>query len=314
MIHASAAVTVLALSTLAAQSVGVTLTALTPLSIQTSDGTTTVTNSWPAGPMPGNGGTCATLPANGSGGNVQWQSSTQIFGAYATLRHQIGNPTLLPNFTCQAGPHEILIEFSSPIARTAKLQLNRNTSTWPGAPWPTVQVDIDNDGVFEITNLPTWNVQMPTVSFGPQPLQVRVVIEAALGAQIGSGNHVTLSLLPDNDLTISQPIIGCNPVSPPRPAFLHPSFDNLGVDLLHGNSTQPEVMVLSLAALPTLLSMNGTSPCILLPQPDIVLFVPSGRFNLPLPASVRPMTFFAQGVTLTPSGLRVTDGYAVTAN
>jgi len=54
-------------------------------------------------------------------------------------------------------------------------------------------------------------------------------------------------------------------------------------------------------------------PCILLPTPDILLFEPSGQFHLPLPAIVRPLTFFAQGVTVSQLGLLSTDGFVVSA-
>jgi len=121
--------------------------------------------------------------------------------------------------------------------------------------------------------------------------------------------------LPDNDLTIATVVNTCTPSSPAPPPFLAPSFDNFGVHLLVQNSLQaPSVMVLGLNAQPALIAMNGILPCIVLPSPDAVLFIPSGEYNLPLPASVRPATFYAQGVSLTPQGLRVTDGYAVTAN
>ena len=82
---------------------------------------------------------------------------------------------------------------------------------------------------------------------------------------------------------------------------------------MYGTSGEPSVLVLSLNAQPALLSMFGKVPCLLLPQPDVVLPA-MGVFNLALPASVRPVTVYAQGVTLTTSGLIVTDGYAVTAN
>ena len=316
MIKSSAVVAVLTLSTLAAQSVGVSLSALAPLPIQLSSPAANATTTWPAGPMSSSGSFCATLPLVGNfNGCMSWQSWTQSYGTTVTLTHSISNQALLPGFNGQAGPHEILVEFSSTVPRTAELHLNRTVFLAPGAPWPTVNVDIDNDGVFEITNLSPLSAPPISVTFGPQPLQVRVVVDIALGAQTATSNYVSLVLLPDNDLTITRPILGCNPVLPPPIPFLQPSFDHSGVQLLGGQDpNQPSLIVLSLAAQPMLLSMNGTAPFTLLPRPDVVLFVPSGMLDLPLPASVRPATFYAQGVTLTTAGLRVTDGYAVTAN
>ncbi|MFT4512836.1 MAG: hypothetical protein ACI89X_001931 [Planctomycetota bacterium] len=316
MFKQSTVVAALTLSTLAAQSVGVSLTALAPLPIQLSSSTANATNSWPAGVMGNHGSFCTSLPGAGNlGGCFSWNAYTNSYAVTVTLLHELGNQQQLPGFTGQLGPHEILMEFSSNIARTAKLQLNRSVFVAPGGSWPIVNVDIDNDGVFEITNLSTLTAAPISVTFGPQPLLVRVAIDVTLGAQASVSNYVSVVLLPDNNLTITQPIAGCSPASPAPPPFLLPSFDNTGVQLSGGQDpNQPSLMILSLTAQPALLSMNGAAPCILLPTPDVVLFVPSGLLNIPLPASVRPVTFFAQGVTLTPSGLRATDGFAVTAN
>ena len=313
MIHPSAVVAVLAVSSLTAQSVGVTLEALAPASIQVMNGTTSNTSTWPTGPMGSYGSFYANLPG-GAGGSVSWYSSAQSYATFVSLEHAIGNNGLQPNFACQMGPHELLVEFSSAIPRTATLQLTRLLAVTSGAPAPTVQVDFDNDGVIDINNLSTLPVQPRSVSFGPQPLQVRLIIDAALGAQAGLHNHLFLTVFPDNDLTISTPVSGCAPYSPPPPPFLQQSFDNRGVDILSGHAGgYPSVIVLGWTAQPALLSMHGAMPCLLLPSPNVVIVAPN-TLNLPLPASIRPATFFAQGVSLAPSGLHVSDGYSVTAN
>src|SRR5690606_33267706 len=97
---------------------------------------------------------------------------------------------------------------------------------------------------------------------------------------------------------------------PPPPAFLAPAWDNQGVSMQTGASpVELSVVALSLHAQPQLLAMNGLLPCVLLPRPDVVIYVPNGSLQLALPAAIRPASFYAQGVTLTQFGLRVTDGY-----
>ena len=64
---------------------------------------------------------------------------------------------------------------------------------------------------------------------------------------------------------------------------------------------------------PVLVGVMSSLPCILVPAPHLVMFEPSGLLNVPLPAALRPLTFYAQGVTLSGSGLIPTEGYAITA-
>ena len=65
---------------------------------------------------------------------------------------------------------------------------------------------------------------------------------------------------------------------------------------------------------PLLLSTFSYSglPCLLLPQVDVSLAF-SGAMNLPIPASVRPLTFYAQSAGLLLGELVVSDAYQVRA-
>lgn len=316
MKHPSLIVTALLLSTAAAQSVGVSLDAQTPLTIQVTSNTQSPVNStWPIGPMGPSGSISASLPGGaGAGGSLTWQTYAQSYYAQARVTTSLSGGTSQPSFHGQIGAHEIVATFTSATARDAEVHLSRSASVATGTPWPSVDIDVDNDGTFEIVDLQTWANQPIPVSFGPQPLEVRIVYSGSAQTLQGFLDIVTVTLLPDNDLTIQTPVLGCRPVSPPPPPLLHPSFDNRGIDLLmYPSAAEPSVLVLSLNAQPTMLSMSGTLPCLLLPAPDVVLLA-TGAFHLGLPASVRPATVYAQGVTLTSSGLIVTDGYAVTAH
>lgn len=314
--HASLAALAACLSPLTAQTVSVSLVAVTPLHVQVSDATSADTVTWPAGPLPSYGGIAAFLQSGSAGAAAtEWHAFAGDRAATATLTHQIVNPTALPSFSGQTGPNEFLVEFASTGPVTANLQITRVTDLAPGAPWPTVQVDFDNDGFIDIADVSTIHGPFLVPSFGPQPLQVRVIVSASLAAPTESFTWVSFVLTPENNLTIATPVAACFSLAPPPPAFLAASFVGRGVDLvLQQDPLAPTLMVLGFGAQPLLLSTLGSVPCILLPVPDILILEPSGIHNVPLPASVRPVTFFAQGVILSPLGLPTTDGYMVTAN
>lgn len=126
------------------------------------------------------------------------------------------------------GPHEFLVEFTSAFPRQTTLTVSRQVQLSAGAPAPTVLIDFDNDGVIDLTDPSTLSTTSLAVSFGPQPKLVRVVLDAALGAQLGVANYITLLLEPDNDLVISQPVATCSPSVPVQPPLLLPSFDDRG--------------------------------------------------------------------------------------
>jgi hypothetical protein len=71
------------------------------------------------------------------------------------------------------------------------------------------------------------------------------------------------------------------------------------------------VIVVGFAPQPAFLGLNAGLPCLLLPSPDVLVVQPV--VSLPLPASVRPVTLYVQGVSVTTQGLLTTDGYQVTA-
>lgn len=301
------------LAALAAQSVGVTLSALVPLPVQVSDGLVNPIYTLPVGPLAFGGSVWVALPsAPMERAVLSWQTTVDNQHAMVTLEHVIQNPAGLPTFFGRAGRHEFLIEFTSALPRTTTLTVSRQLQVTAGATSPTVEIDFDNDGVIDIADPSPLQSTSQTVSFGPQPKLVRVVVDATLGAMLAVENSLTLLLEPDNDLVIVQPIATCLPSVPAQPPMLRPSFADRGIDIWPFALT-PSVLVFGFAPQAALLSMNGLLPCILLPATDVVLPVTS-LFHLPLPASVRPLTLFAQGVTLTPSGLQTTEGYVVQAN
>ncbi len=298
---------------LAAQPVGVELSAFTPLTAQVSVGGGPAVVTVPPGPLPSSGGIGASLPnAPGEVGVVYQALATSTF-AVVNLTHSIGNPAQLPFFTGEAGPHAFLVRFTSPTPRAATLDVRRFVELSPGAPMPTVALDYGNDGTIDVPNVSPLQGASTPVALGPQPFDVRVIVTATLGGQLGSFDYTSVRLLPDNDLTIVTPVAACASVQPPPAPLVQPSFDDTGV-VLTQQFPFPSVIVVGFAAQPVLLGANAAVPCILLPSPDVLLIPPNGQFALPLPASVRPVTFHVQCAGLFPQGLLVSDGVSVTAS
>jgi len=303
-------------SGLTAQAVGVSMTALTPLTVQASNGVATNNYTQPAGPMSGSGSIYTAITNGGwAGASTSWNHGATSRLANATITHDVGNLAQQATFVGGAGQDEYLITFTSATQRTVHLNFYRDTILATGAAAPTAQVDLDNDGTIDIQNVSTVGTSPYLKTFGPQPLVVRVIMATPLGAQTSSFQRLSVTATPANNLTLTTPVTTCTPGVPSPPPFLAPSFDNMGVDMfVHQSLSAPSLIVLSLNPQPFLLGMNGTFPCLTLPAPDVVLMPPTGTFNVALPAAVRPVTFYAQGVALTSQGLLTSDGYAVTAH
>src|SRR5690606_10355521 len=132
--------TVLLASTATAQAVGVSVSALTPLTISATDGITTSSSTLPAGPLPNHGSLCTFLPNPAViGACVDWSAGATNTSVLVSLNHALSNAASLPSFQCQAGPHEFLLTFTSAIPRTANLDIARTTQLTTGANWPAVQ-------------------------------------------------------------------------------------------------------------------------------------------------------------------------------
>jgi hypothetical protein len=298
---------------LAAQSVGVSLSAWTPLTATITDGVAISTNTWPAGPLGIYGSFKTSLPS--TAGLVQatatWTDSAWDNGAFAQLEHVISNPGSLPTISASVGPHEFLVELTATAPVTADIKFLRWDQLWPGVGSPGVQLDYDNDGTIDVSSVSTLTPPELTRQYGPQPFCVRIIVNAALQGAPLAATTLRLIATPQNDLAITEIVAKCNPVAPSPPPFVQPSFVGQGITVsLAGLG----VMVFGASPQPVLLGILSGVPCILVPSPDIVLFEPWGPLNVPLPASLRPLTFYAQGVELSStSSLIPTEGYAITA-
>ncbi|MFN3242498.1 MAG: hypothetical protein ACE37K_13425 [Planctomycetota bacterium] len=91
-----------------------------------------------------------------------------------------------------------------------------------------------------------------------------------------------------------------------------PAFPQSGVLFGVGVASGPAVAVYGLGVQPTLLPNSGAlQPCLLVPSPDLVVLIPPNGHLLGLPAAVRPITVYVQGVVLLPTGLGTSNGFVV---
>lgn len=299
---------------LLAQSVTTSLSAPVPLTIQVADAGASESATLPAGPLLPTSNMLVALPGTTNGVDVSWSAASSAVMARTILTYQLTNTTGTGAFQAHAGQHEFVIEFQSATAVTVDLQISRQAMLTAGAAFPLVKIDYGADGVVDVASLPIGLTTEPFQQVGPQPLRVRVLVEADL---VGVGSSTTILAIvatPRNDLLLTTPVQGCLATFPPPLPPVAPAFAGTGVLLtVPQDAFQPSVFVLGFGAQPLLLGSISGNPCILLPTPDVVFFEPTGQALLPLPASVRPVQFFVQGVTLTPIGLAVTDGVHVQA-
>ena len=186
----------------------------------------------------------------------------------------------------------------------------------PGAPLPSLTVDIGNNGTIEHQGIGTF-APGTTWAIGTAALPVRVQISSQLAIAGNSNLYVIVSVLPGHPTTVSRQVSGCGPAATPHLAVV-PGFD-ASVTFTVGPLPWTPVLVLGLGMQPVLLPPSGAlSPCLLLPSADILVAMVPGpigypQTTLPLPPAVRPVTFWAQTVLVAPQGLYLTDAYRVDA-
>jgi hypothetical protein len=297
------------LDTLSAQAVGINLTALTPLSAQITAGTQTMQSSHAPGVLPGIGD--VTAVALGQTASVSWATGQDATRAYVGFSNHIQGDVVGMPVSGSAGPHEFLVRYSANVPSLASLELSRHGQVSAGMPWPRVDIDIGNDGTIDIPNLQLATTSVP---LGAQPFQVRVILASTLPTNGISSTHVQLILRPENNLTILQTASGCAPHGLGYGLSFEPLFPSSGIQLSLGETADLMVLVLGRTQQPVLLPSSVMSPCLLVPSLDVLLVPPLYSVTtIPLPAAVRPVTFQAQGVGLSASGLLTTNAFSVAA-
>ncbi len=298
------------LGSLAAQNVSISLSALTPLTVQMTSGTQSVQASLPPGPLPPSGD--VTALAGSETASVSWFTHVDDTTAFVGLYNNILGSSIVLPASGLAGPHEFLVQFAATAPAPASLELSRGSQLSPGIPWPTVDIDLGNDGSIDIPNLGLSSTS--TLSFGTQPFVLRVILASALPNNGTSATQVQLTLRPGNNLTVLQTATGCAPMSSGYGLAVAPTFVSSGVVLTLESTVDPMVLVLGLTQQPFLLPGSALAPCLVVPSLDVLLLPPPfSATTIPLPAAVRPATFQAQGVGISASGLLTTDAFSIFA-
>lgn len=298
---------------LAAQTV--TFSNLGPVNVQvTLNGQTQVSNL-PAGPLPNTGACTAwrsTSFAEFAIAGVEWSLSTPAHGVYFDFSQRADLASVNP-VSASVGPGDFLLQVSNPISMAVRLRLIRSATPPAGAATRILQVDIGNDGTIDFSeSSPSTTLTLP-LTVGPAPLLVRIHNQLSLPGPGSMGMSMQVIVEPTAGITATPLVAGCDLG---HDQVLLPTFGGgLRVQttgpLLFSNLA---VTVFGFTAQPFLLSTPMPTSCLLLPSPDVLLFVPFGQvLVVPLPPSVRPATFWTQAVVLDPVGLTTTTGSRVDA-
>jgi hypothetical protein len=225
---------------------------------------------------------------------ASWEQSAQVYA--------VGG-------SASSSPSELIASFtaSSPVPVT--IVVSRTLVASAGALVPSHSIDIFDDGLDELTVTGPASVAV-SATLGPQPLRVRLRSHVTQTG-VGSVNlDLRVRVEPGNNLMI-QPVV--------QPCVwdiinVYPSFVGSGIQC-SVFTANPTVIVFGLGAQPLLLPPLSTSvQCQLLPSVDFAAFVPfSQPLELALPAPVRPVTLWIQGLALTPNGLATSNALTVIA-
>jgi hypothetical protein len=302
---------------LTAQAATVAVRAASALSTSAHNGPFTVAQTLPIGPLP-TIGSVDSVATNGTSlveASTAWGATTNsTLAGFVVEQHLTVRGSASGN--CVSGPHQIVFAVACPVTRAAILIVRLSKAASPGLPSTTVMVDVGNDGTFDLTAASPVSLLHSAVSIGPQPLEVRVVLSGAIPlgqpADASLDDLVTVVVEPDNHLSVVPAAAGCAN----QAATLLPAWDLDSVVLDVDASVAPPLVigVFGLSPAPVLLpNASAALPCLLLPQPDLVVVFQPGGFTLPLPQAVRPLNVWAQCVLLDLSGLSTTNGFLVNA-
>lgn len=219
--------------------------------------------------------------------------------------------------------HEVVVELTATAPRDVTLTYSFSSASNTGS--VLFEVDMGDTGTFS----PAANGLTLQRTLDTQPYRIRIRAQSftpgsatqQFATSIGSFD---LEVTPDNNLAITQAVAGCG-----TEATVGPVFTSTGIGIRAQNNNvpfnAPMVAVLGLQAQPAVLPNLSPSqlPCLLYPQPDaLIAFAPTpigststtSGYSLPIPAAVRPFSFFAQVVRVAgPTDLRTSDAYLINA-
>ncbi len=304
----------LATAAATAQQVSIQPVAVSPLSVTAVLGSAAEVHTTSLIPS-----TLITLVGDGAG-NQSGAVSTYAVQEYLGVRRlTVDQSVFVTNASPQPGvaaaSADIRLEISATVPTTLRLETTVQFQGAPGAPLPTVMIDLGDDGSVDYQGVGPGQ-PLPLVSVGSTPFPVRVIAVTQITAPGNGSLRLNLAVRPANAPVLTQEVAGCAALVGTELAAA-PDFDG-SLTFSAGAWIWPPVLVLGLAAQPVVLTPLFV-PCILWPSPDILVpMTPpvSGwpTFVLPLPPAVRPVTFWAQAVTIDPIGLLPTAAFRVEAN
>lgn len=291
-----------------AQQVAVSLSSPGPLTMSSVGGGAMTNWQQPGGSLP-NFGYFAPPLAGDANGTLSWSlQASNTIGAFH-LQQQI---TVPEGSAGSVGENEFLFEVTASSTVAARLELQSLALASAGLATPTITVDVGDDGTIDFTQADVF--AGIDLTLDANPLALRIRMENVVASEGDSSAQLFASVTPRNDVTIQPAAIGCTGASPDM--FCDPSFVATGVEFVRQPTfTLPAVVVLGLSVQPMLLPVSTPlEPCLLLPQPDAVITLLGNSHTVSIPSSVRPVTFWGQGVAVDQDGtLLAMDGYRIVA-
>ena len=306
---------VVACASLTAQAVTVSFEAATPVTTTSTIGGSTTTETLPVGPLPAIGDVRAltATPEGVADVSVGWHTLTSptYDSSIRVLYSVAGAITSQGAATGQIGLHELHLQLTATATRSVRLVPTIQTAVTPGQPAPLLEVDIGGDGSVEFSSATPGIGSTPIVTVGPQPL---TVVLRGQGQATASGSPVTFSsgltmwIYPENDLTVVPTVPSCTGAR----ISAEESFASGGIRVVP-EGLLPTFLVVGSAVQPQLLPSSFGS-CVLWSTPDvIVLALPSG-LDIEVPAALRPINFWVQGLYVNPGlDLSTSNGYRIYA-
>ncbi|MEZ6038715.1 MAG: hypothetical protein R3F29_14630 [Planctomycetota bacterium] len=296
---------------LASAQLTVTATPAQAWSVTADDGSQVTSNSLPAG-VSSNVGQIFTGQPGVASAAAMWQVLQSDSSAGIFLSVGASVVTTTPGASASKNASDIVLEFQPAGAVPCRiyavpdvLQANNGIITW--------SIDYGDDGSIEYDHLsnPLPGDLLANALLGPQPLRIRIrtsVVQQVVG---GSLFELNVWAVPDNHLQVSPALPGCES----QQLTLLQSFTGRGLNWYATALSNPVVGVIGLDLQPVFLSPVFPTPCLLLPSPDLLVLLPPNPqfFHLSLPPAIRPVTFWTQGVSLTPLGLGTTNAFQIDA-
>jgi hypothetical protein len=190
------------------------------------------------------------------------------------------------------------------------LSMTRIVGQPANAPAPTTFVDVRDDGIPELTeSSPVAVPSSMALTIGPVATPIRLRVAASHAGVGNSEVSVKLVVTPSVGITTNTWTAGCGAYYDVKPTF-QDELQIVGVT----NSNEVTVAVLGLGFKPVFLGVPYQIPCFAFPSPDLLLLCPpSGALTLPVPAAIRPLQLWTQGVSVSQSLLASSDVFRVNA-